>query len=333
MKFNITLGYDSKLNISETVIGVDQIKTGLFKNIKSKFDLIGVESGLITEKVLWLNDDFQLTERPIDFDTKENNYGEILQSNNKWRRYFLYKTGISEQGEGIISNFKTVRRDTDVDNLNSLVYEETGIEIVSKKISRDELNDFITNLYEAICEIDKNVSSEYKVLDNSHFPETITFITYKQLKILYPFLSYQERIDKFSKENGSFVLTNFVEKLLGQKTNSPYSEDVFNFKYYSKLFVYNRSVERAVSIAYVSYQVDREVLKEQNIILKENWKNNTEYNHLIKSSVLPLTISAGINVNRICMAILEKQHIGEVHSSIWDEEFLDYCEKNGIVLL
>ena len=48
---------------------------------------------------------------------------------------------------------------------------------------------------------------------------------------------------------------------------------------------------------------------------------------------LPFTIGGGIGQSRICMFFLRKAHIGEVQSSLWPEEMVTECEKNGIQLL
>lgn len=333
MKYNITLGYRSKLSILETIEGIEEIRTSIFSSLKNKYNLITLNPGMITNKNIWLNDDFQFVERPIEFDSSSHLYGEIIMSNNKWRRYFMYKMELKDVDKGIICDFNSVRRDAELSSMNSLVYSEIGIELFSEKTNMDEINKKCVDLYEIIVETDKKISEKSEILSKNHFSGTLIFISYKKLKMLYPFLSFGERLDRFARENGSFVLTDFVEKLLGQKDKTPYSEDVFNFKYLAKIYYYNRIIEKSMSIGYVGYQVDKNTLKEQNLILKENWKTNTEYNYLIKADELPLTISAGININRVIMAILEKYHIGEVHSSIWDEDFLEYCKKNGIEIL
>ena len=48
---------------------------------------------------------------------------------------------------------------------------------------------------------------------------------------------------------------------------------------------------------------------------------------------LPLTIGGGIGQSRMCLLILGKAHIGEVQSSVWDEETRELCEAAGLVLL
>ena len=48
---------------------------------------------------------------------------------------------------------------------------------------------------------------------------------------------------------------------------------------------------------------------------------------------LPLTIGGGIGQSRICMALLQKAHIGEVQASVWPEDMQDACAASGIHLL
>ena len=48
---------------------------------------------------------------------------------------------------------------------------------------------------------------------------------------------------------------------------------------------------------------------------------------------LPLTIGGGIGQSRLCMQILQKAHIGEVHASVWPEEEIQKCKELGIELL
>ena len=48
---------------------------------------------------------------------------------------------------------------------------------------------------------------------------------------------------------------------------------------------------------------------------------------------LPQTIGGGIGQSRLCMLLLNKAHIGEVQSSLWDAETRRVCRDAGIVLL
>ena len=42
------------------------------------------------------------------------------------------------------------------------------------------------------------------------------------------------------------------------------------------------------------------------------------YHQMLLNGELPLTIGGGIGQSRLCMVMLQKAHIGEVQSSLWD---------------
>ena len=48
---------------------------------------------------------------------------------------------------------------------------------------------------------------------------------------------------------------------------------------------------------------------------------------------LPYTIGGGIGQSRLSMLLLEKAHIGEVQSSVWDDETKRICNDAGVILL
>ncbi|WP_338972311.1 hypothetical protein [Spiroplasma endosymbiont of Panorpa germanica] len=331
MKFEIALGYNSKLDKIETLKAINLIKINLKEKIKDRNLLIEINPSLITNKELWLNDDFQGTHRALDFDLiNKNFYGEMLQSNNKFRRHFLMKNNLLNVGDGVISDFSCLRRDEKVGNMSSNIYDEIGFEIVVNKYETEFLNDFIVSTYGQLIAMDELVKDEFHQLEKEHLSTQITFISFSKLKALYPFISFRERLNRFSRENGSFVLTNFVKKMFNTKDFNNFSEDVFDFNSYSVIYTYNPVTELAIDIAYFSYSVDREILQEQNLLLKENFKTKTGYDHLVTTGKLPLTISGGILTSKFTMLVLEKNHIAEVQSSIWSKEFEDFCEKNEI---
>ena len=57
------------------------------------------------------------------------------------------------------------------------------------------------------------------------------------------------------------------------------------------------------------------------------------YHQMIANGTLPLTVGGGIGQSRLCMLMLEKAHIGEVQSSVWDQDTIDCFEKAGVTLL
>ena len=57
------------------------------------------------------------------------------------------------------------------------------------------------------------------------------------------------------------------------------------------------------------------------------------YHKALLAGELPLTIGGGIGQSRLCMLMMGTAHIGEVQSSIWDDETSRVCAERGILLL
>lgn len=54
---------------------------------------------------------------------------------------------------------------------------------------------------------------------------------------------------------------------------------------------------------------------------------------MLLNGELPLTIGGGIGQSRLSMLLLGKAHIGEVQSSVWDDETVAACKAAGVMLL
>ena len=79
--------------------------------------------------------------------------------------------------------------------------------------------------------------------------------------------------------------------------------------------------------------LDKEALERQ---LKERGceeRRSLAYHKALLNGDLPYTIGGGIGQSRMCMYFLRKAHIGEVHSSYWDEKTQEECLKKGVHLL
>ncbi len=80
-------------------------------------------------------------------------------------------------------------------------------------------------------------------------------------------------------------------------------------------------------------RVDKDALLSQLQKAGCEERANLPFQQAIINEELPYTIGGGIGQSRICMFFLRKAHIGEVQSSLWSEEMIAECEKNGVQLL
>ena len=80
-------------------------------------------------------------------------------------------------------------------------------------------------------------------------------------------------------------------------------------------------------------RVDAEALDRQLTESGCDDRRSLPFHQMLLNNELPLTIGGGIGQSRLAMLMLGCAHIGEVHSSVWDEMTVSECEKAGIPLL
>ena len=99
------------------------------------------------------------------------------------------------------------------------------------------------------------------------------------------------------------------------------------------ILVWDPILGRALEISSMGIRVDAEAMDRQLTLAGADDRRIYPYHQMILNGTLPLTVGGGIGQSRLCMLLLEKAHIGEVQTSIWPDEMIDACEKNGIILL
>ena len=99
------------------------------------------------------------------------------------------------------------------------------------------------------------------------------------------------------------------------------------------ILFWDEVLDDSLEISSMGIRVDEESLKKQLAECGAEDRMQYKYHQMIANGTLPLTIGGGIGQSRLCMFLLEKAHIGEVQSSIWSDEMIETCAKNGITLL
>ena len=89
----------------------------------------------------------------------------------------------------------------------------------------------------------------------------------------------------------------------------------------------------AFEISSMGIRVDAEALRRQLAIAGCEERAALPFHRKLLENQLPLTMGGGIGQSRICMALLQKAHIGEVQASVWSDEMHDACAASGIHLL
>ena len=99
------------------------------------------------------------------------------------------------------------------------------------------------------------------------------------------------------------------------------------------IIVWNPILDRAYELSSMGIRVDKTSLLAQLEKRNENFKKDLYFHQRLLEGTLPLSMGGGIGQSRLCMLFLRKAHIGEVQSSIWSDEMINYCKDYNIDLL
>ena len=327
-------GYKSKSTLIETEIYIKEIKDFFEKTLSEKLNLTRVSAPLFVDSKSGLNDNLNGTERPVVFDllaTGEN--VEIVHSLAKWKRLNLHRYGF-KVGDGLYTDMNAIRRDEELDNLHSVYVDQWDWEKVIRKEDRNEeyLKEVVRTIYDVFKKTEEFVS---KNLMNTgcNLPEEIYFITSQELEDRYPQLNPKEREDKICKEFGAVFIMQIGSVLKSGEKHDGRSPDYDDWNLNGDILFWYPLLNRAIELSSMGIRVDEKALDYQLRVSGNENRRSLDFHKMLLCGELPYTIGGGIGQSRICMFFLNKAHIGEVQSTIWDEKNLKVCKENDIKLL
>ncbi|MEA3500007.1 MAG: aspartate--ammonia ligase [Candidatus Marinimicrobia bacterium] len=337
--------YSSVLNLKETENAIDFIKEYFRKNLAKSLNLSRVSAPIMVMQDTGINDHLNGIERPVDFPILEMNdkKAEIVQSLAKWKRLALADYNF-EIGEGLYTNMNAIRPDEHLDKFHSLYVDQWDWERIISEDERngDFLRDIAKKIYNVIYETDKYICEKYSTLPKTFIPKDIFFITTEELEEKYPELTSEEREHKICKEHGAVFLIGIGGNLKSGKPHDGRAADYDDWSTeYSKGFhglngdilIWNELLNTSMELSSMGIRVDKKALQKQLKIRNEEWKKELYFHKRLLNDELPLCIGGGIGQSRLCMLMMRKAHIGEVHSAIWTDEIRKICKDNNIFLL
>ena len=332
--FNIE-GYKPQLDLRETEIAIKRIKDFFEKTLAEQLKLTRVSAPLFVEKHSGLNDDLNGIERAVSFDmkSKPGKNIEIVHSLAKWKRLALQRYGFKPQ-EGLYTDMNAIRRDEDLDSIHSIYVDQWDWEKVILKEDRnvETLKETVRTIYKVFKATEEYIYSLYPTFEKI-LPEDIYFITSQELYEKYPQLSSKEREDAICREKKAVFIIGIGGKLTSGEKHDGRSPDYDDWTLNGDILFYYPLFDRAIELSSMGIRVDKDALEKQLVISGCEYRKNFEFHRLLLEEKLPYTIGGGIGQSRICMFFLRKAHIGEVQASLWDDEMIELCEKNNIVLL
>ncbi len=326
--------YKSEMNIIETEIAIKEVKDYFERAIANELNLTRVSAPLYVKPETGLNDNLNGVERPVAFDIKDVGCNvEIVHSLAKWKRFALKNYGF-KAGEGLYTDMYAIRRDEETDNLHSLYVDQWDWERIIEKRERtyNTLISMVNHVYTAIKSTEDYLAAKYDFL-TPILPNNITFISTQELEDAYPNLSPKEREYEYVKKYGAIFLTQIGDKLASGKPHDGRAPDYDDWKLNGDIIVYYPVLDCAFEISSMGIRVDAEALAEQLKKCGCEERAEMQFQKMVLNDELPFTVGGGIGQSRICMYFLRKAHIGEVQSSVWKDEDIEECKKEGIQLL
>lgn len=326
--------YQSKLSLLETEAAIKLVKDTFETFLSGELFLTRVSAPLFVLKSQGLNDNLNGVERPVAFDILETGeIVEVVQSLAKWKRYALGMYGF-EPGKGLYTDMNAIRRDEICDALHSIYVDQWDWERVIRAEDRtvDFLQGIVKKIYTSILDTANRVRLLYPVLESS-LPEEITFVTSQELEDEYPALSPDQREFEAVKKFGAIFVMQIGAKMKSGIKHGGRAPDYDDWLLNGDIVVYNPVLDCGFELSSMGIRVDKTSLLSQ--LRTENLEDRLSlpFHKMLIEGKLPLTIGGGIGQSRLCMLLLNKAHIGEVHASVWPEQMREDCLNNNIVLL
>ena len=335
MSLCIPENYSSSLTGRETETAIKFIKDTFQKELSAALNLQRVSAPLFVRPESGLNDNLNGVERPVSFDAPCINGAtlEIVHSLAKWKRLTLGKYKFTA-GEGIYTDMNAIRRDEEVDNLHSMYVDQWDWEAVIDKEDRviETLQSTVKKIFTAMRRTSKKVCAEYESLLNV-FPDEIKFITTQELEDMYPDDTPKERENKYLKENGAACIMQIGKVLKSGVRHDGRAPDYDDWELNGDILIYYPVLDCALELSSMGIRVVENSLVSQLRDADCMDRLELEFHKMIVNKELPYTIGGGIGQSRLCMAMLNKAHVGEVQQSVWPDEMVKTCRKSGINLL
>lgn len=327
-------GYRPRLTLYETQAAISLIKRVFQDNLALALNLKRVSAPLFVDPATGLNDDLNGVERPVSFDVPAAGLdAQVVQSLAKWKRMALYRYDV-HPGKGIYTDMNAIRRDEDLDNLHSIYVDQWDWERVITPETRNlhTLREAVRAIVGCIRDASLTVNGRYPKL-HTQLSGDVSFVTTQELLDLYPTLSPKERENAYVRRHPITFLMKIGGPLSDGKPHDGRAPDYDDWSMNGDILFYNPLLDCSFEISSMGIRVDSHTLDEQLAAAGCDSRRRLLFHQMLLSDQLPLTIGGGIGQSRLCMLLLGKAHIGEVQSSIWDEETKAACEKAGIVLL
>ena len=326
--------YHPILDAYDTQRAIAYIKSAFQEEFSAALNLKRVSAPLFVTEESGLNDNLNGYERPVSFDIPAvGKEAQVVHSLAKWKRLALKRYRFSV-GNGLYTDMNAIRRDEALDNIHSIYVDQWDWEKVITRENRnlDYLKLIVGAIVRAICATNDRLRVRYPQL-HTNLSREVSFITTQELEDMYPDLSPSQRESAYGRTHPTMCLMQIGGALRSGKPHDGRAPDYDDWNLNCDIFFWDETLGRSLEISSMGIRVDAESLDRQLTLAHCDDRRQLPVHKMLLAGELPLTIGGGIGQSRLAMLLLGCAHIGEVQSSIWDEETMKACEKAGIPLL
>ena len=326
--------YVAALDAYDTQRAIAYIKTTFQQEFSDALHLKRVSAPLFVTESSGLNDNLSGVERPVSFDVPAiGQDAQVVHSLAKWKRLALKRYNF-HVGGGLYTDMNAIRRDEELDNIHSIYVDQWDWEKVITADNRnlDYLKLIVRAIVTAICNTNDRLHVRFPQL-RTNLSREVSFITSQELEDLYPDMTGSQRENAFVREHPTACILQIGGALRSGKPHDKRAPDYDDWNLNCDIFFWDDVLGRALEISSMGIRVDAESLDRQLTLSGCDSRRTLPFHQMLLNNELPLTIGGGIGQSRLCLLMLGCAHIGEVQSSIWDEETIHACEQAGIRLL
>ena len=327
--------YRPTLDAYDTQRAIAYIKETFQEEFSKALNLKRVSAPLFVTESSGLNDNLNGYERPVSFDIPAVGAdAQVVHSLAKWKRLALKKYHFTV-GNGLYTDMNASRRDEELDNIHSIYVDQWDWEKVITRENRnlDFLKLIVRAIVRSICDANDRLHVRFPQL-RTELSREVSFITTQELEDLYPELAAgTQRENAYVKEHKTACVMQIGRKLRSGKPHDGRAPDYDDWDLNCDIFFWDEVLSRALEVSSMGIRVDADSLDRQLREAGCDQRRSLPFHQMLLNGQLPLTIGGGIGQSRLAMLMMGCAHIGEVQSSIWDEDTVLACEKAGIPLL
>lgn len=348
--------YKSLLERKETQRAIYSIKNYIEENLCKELNLMMVQVPLIVDKQSGVNDNLDRdgSRTPIEFPCglglEKHIQAQVVQAATKWKRIAL-KQFESQQGEGICTDMRAVRKDYFLDHDHSSYVDQWDWERVITPQQRNIafLKEIVRKIWKTITGAEEFIQDMFPKLKNPKYPNLpreLEFFHAEEILDQYPDLPRKQRETKMLQEHPAIFIIGIGWVL---KDGYPHEMRAADYDDWvsdtsaetgkpthglnGDILVWNHITKRRHELTSMGIRVTKETLVKQLELSNLMDYLELPYHRAIINDEIPLSIGGGIGQARTQMLLLRKAHLGEVTVTVWPKQLKDICAKKNIFVL